>query len=187
MFISRGRQGGKSHFSLRILRYYPAVARGGGKRCRQGVPASPHPSGQGASSQQAASLPGSGSPCPPCRRPPCCRQEGTGWAGGRCAAHAAPRGYGQAEFKTFCSFDVNSRGSLRTEIRPAPPSRRHPPSPGLPSPGPPATSRVPALIPAAPHFLGLCFLFPLLQEESSCAQGCGPRHTPAEALAGVGM
>lgn len=105
-------------------------------------------------------------------------------ARGGCAAHATERGYSQAEFKTFCSFDINSRGSLRTEITPAPAPGLRPDSiPHGPRLSPQAES--PALIFAAAHFLGFCFPFPLLQVESSFAQGFGPHHTPAEVLNGI--
>lgn len=82
-------------------------------------------------------------------------------------------GRSQAEFKTFSSFDVNSRGSLRTEISPAPGPGLCPDS--IPEAGSPLSPR------QACTFGGLCLLFPLLQVESSF----GPCHTLVEALAGT--
>lgn len=99
-------------------------------------------------------------PCQQLLPLPCCGQEpGCG--------RTATGGCSQAELKTFCSVAVNSRGSLRTEIRP------EPAFPAAPLPPP----QVPAALGMlwgsllrgcpAPHRA----LLPSLQEEGGSAPG----------------
>lgn len=167
---SRDCRGGKSHFSLRrpwgIIQQHPGPERCQGRGWEMPAPPTPPhcrellllPVLPASPLLQAAGLSVG-------RRQACCPRRGRGGGGARNTA--------KPSFKTFCSFDVNSRGSLRTEIRPEP-------GLGLPPESiPPPPRQGPYSHPCGPSLLGGALLSISLATRGKqlCPGVWAPSHT----------